>query len=265
MLEETTLTGVNTFFLGQASFASRSSVDESEPMEVSRWPEPCFSPDLGRAGTWSWAPRLIMPWNISISAASTLGSSPSPGSFSPSPSSSASSPASRSLSSVRNPGSLPSNGGAPRELLGISFWWLDRMKRPLWSRGVDENAGEQPEWLRHDQRAQGYLTRIYRSLGWWVHRHLPPRMKPAWRWQRMIQWMTEPGETLWHNYWGRSLLWPELHWPYHTSWSALPIGGKYTCYPPSATCSFGTERQCSGHLLLGAPGHWLVHAYARFL
>ena len=104
-----------------------------------------FSPDLGRAGTWSWVPRFIMPWSISISVASMLGSSPSPGSFSPLPLSSASSPASRSSSSGLNPGSLPSNGGALRELLGGSFQSLDRMKRPLWSRGVEENAGEWPE------------------------------------------------------------------------------------------------------------------------
>ena len=86
-----------------------------------------------------------MPWSISISVASMLRSLPSPGSFSPSPLSSVSSPASRSSSSGHNPGSLPSNGGALRELLGTSFWLLDRMKRPPWSRGVDRNAGEQPE------------------------------------------------------------------------------------------------------------------------
>ena len=33
---DATLTGVDTFFLGRVSFASRSSVDESEPMELSR-------------------------------------------------------------------------------------------------------------------------------------------------------------------------------------------------------------------------------------
>ena len=63
-----------------------------------------FSPDLGRVSAWLWAPRLIMPWSISISSASTLGSLPSPGSFSPLPSSSASSPVSGSLSSGLNPG-----------------------------------------------------------------------------------------------------------------------------------------------------------------
>ena len=71
-----------------------------------------------------------------------LMSSPSPRSFVPPPSSSVSSPMSRSLSSGRNLGSLPSNGGVPRELLGASFLLLDRMKRPPWSRGVDRNARE---------------------------------------------------------------------------------------------------------------------------
>ena len=114
-------------------------------MEVSRWLEPCFSPDLGKVGAWLWVPRLIMPWSISISSASMLGSPPSPGSFSPSPLLSASSPVSRSSSSGLNPRSSPSNGGAPRELLGGSFWSLDRMKCPPWSRVVEENAGEWPE------------------------------------------------------------------------------------------------------------------------
>ena len=41
----------------------------------------------------------------------------------------------------------------------------------------------------------------------------------------------------------------QSHWPCHTSRSASPIGGKYTCCQPSATCSFGTERQCSGTCL----------------
>ena len=80
----------------------------------------------------------------------------------------------------------------------------------------------------------------------------------------MIQWTMEPEGTLWHNYWGKSPLWLELRQPCHTSWSVLPVEGEYTRHPPSVTCSFETERRCSGHLLLVAPGQQRVCAYARF-
>ena len=144
-LDDPTLTGINPFFLFQASLVSRSSPDESEQTEPSRWPEPHFSPDLGMIGTWSWVPGLTMPLSISISEALMMEPLPSHGSFSLSPSSLASSPMSRSLSSGHVSGSSTSNGGAPRELLGSSLQSHARMKCPPSGRGVDENAGEQLE------------------------------------------------------------------------------------------------------------------------
>ena len=109
-----------------------------------------------------------MLWSNSTSAASTLKSLPSPGSFSPSPLSLASSPMSRSSSSGHSLGSSSSNGGVPRELLGASFQSLDRMKCPLWGRGVDENAGEQPELLCPQPEGAGVLDlnlRIPQPMG----------------------------------------------------------------------------------------------------
>ena len=147
---DATLVGVNPFFLFRPSLVSRSSPDESEQTEPSRWPEPRFSPDLGMIGAWLLVPGLTMPLSILSSEALIIESSPSHGSFSPLPSSSASSPVSKSLSSGCVLGSSPSNGGALRELLGASLWSVARMKCPPWNRGVDENAGEQPE-LPHPQ------------------------------------------------------------------------------------------------------------------
>ena len=138
---DTILTGVDPFFLLQLSLASRSSAHESEPMELSRWPKPRFSPDLGGRDACSGAPTLRIPFSISSSAASMMWSSASPSSLSLLPSSSASSPASRSSSTGCVSCSSPSNGGMPRALLGTSFRLLDRMKCPPWGRGVDENFG----------------------------------------------------------------------------------------------------------------------------